>query len=119
MPEAIETERVPEFDLLTEECLTFAQAARWLPSFRGPGKNSPNTIARWCQEGLLSDSRKHRYYLQKVRIGGTNFTSKEALRRFFAKLDDGPSAARPRKRKSSEKRTENAKDILRRRGLLK
>jgi hypothetical protein len=113
-----ETAAPPEYDLLEEECLTFAQAARWLPAFRKTKKNSPSTIARWVFKGLLTDSQTHRVYLERVRIGGTNFTSKEALRRFFDKLNDGPTAKKVKRQRTAKAKVDEAMKVLRERRLL-
>ena len=112
-----EIARTSEYDLLEEECLSFAQAARRLPSVREGESASQYTVARWALKGLRSNSGKC-VLLEKIRIGGRNFTSMEALKRFFDKLNDAPAASKSRKRKSAEERVDEAKEILRRRGLL-
>ena len=43
----------------------------------------------------------------------------EALNRFFDKLNDGPAASKSKKQKSAEEKVDEAKQILRRRGLLR
>ncbi|NLS92124.1 MAG: DUF1580 domain-containing protein [Planctomycetaceae bacterium] len=110
--------RTSEYNLLEEEYLSFAQAARRLPSVREGGSTSQYTVARWALKGLRSDSGEH-VLLEKIRIGGRNFTSMEALNRFFDKLNDGPAASKSKKQKSAEEKVDEAKEILRRRGLLR
>jgi hypothetical protein len=63
-------------DISSEELLTLAQAAR---RYRPPDARplAPSTIWRWHSKGL-SDVR-----LETICIGGTRYTSVEALQRFF------------------------------------
>ena len=122
-----------EWNLLSEECLTFAKAARRLPKVRGNKHPSPSTLYRWATQGRRS--RLGRIVkLEYVRIGGTNCTSMQALTRFFRNLaDDAPSTPSapsgtaaptdghsPREdRAELEKRAARARETLRRRGLIK
>lgn len=107
----------PDRDLLAEECMSFAQAARRLPPVRGTKRMAPSTLFRWATVGRLSLGGK-RVYLETVRVGGTNCTSMQALARFFRALNDCTAAKKSRKQKSAEKKVDKAKEILRRRGLL-
>ena len=56
----------------------------WLPRRRRGKKPNIATIFRWAQKGL------HGVRLETIQIGGTKCTSEEALKRFFARLDDQP-----------------------------
>jgi Protein of unknown function (DUF1580) len=69
-------------DPFSEQVLPFAQVARRLPSIRGGRAVNPATIWRWAAHGVRGTK------LETVKIGGTTCTSLEALRRFFARLDD-------------------------------
>jgi len=115
-------------DLLSEECMSFARAARRLPKVRGEKHPSPSTLWRWAKNGRRSCNGTI-VYLECVRVGGTNCTSMEALRRFFARLNgtnDRPAgeirgtSATPKTsdQKSLAKRAGQATEILRRRGLI-
>jgi hypothetical protein len=119
-------------NLLKEECMSFAEAARKLPIIRGDKPPAPETIWRWAKKGRLSELGR-RTFLEYARIGGTNCTSMQALARFFTRLrDDHPpvtsgSPANPDplskpvtvQHNSPEKRAEQATEILRRRGIVK
>jgi len=119
-------------DLLKEDCMSFAKAARKLPKVRGDKTPAPSTLYRWAKKGRRSESGQI-VHLEYLRVGGTNCTSMEALARFFARLrDDDPPArsctsARPSpmdktdaaKHNSPQKRANEATEILRRRGIVK
>jgi len=113
----------PKYDLLKEHLLTLAQAARRLPSASPDesGSLNPSTVFRWTKGGLLTTSRKMKVRLEKTRIGGRNFTSVEALTRFFERLvDDEPSPDHAESREISlDKQAKNSIRILRQRGRLK
>jgi hypothetical protein len=89
-------------DLLEEECLSLAQAARRLPALRGTtatGKGvHPSTLWRWAKKGINApDGQKVR--LEIVRVGGTNCTTAEALQRFIDRLqgeEAPPETRQPR-----------------------
>jgi Protein of unknown function (DUF1580) len=73
-------------DPLSEQVLSFSAAARRLPRLRGERPISPSTLWRWATHGLQG------VRLEVCRVGGTSVTSEEALRRFFAALDDKPKS---------------------------
>lgn len=50
-------------DLLKEECMSFAEAARKLPIIRGDKPPAPETIWRWAKKGRRSE-RGHRIFLE-------------------------------------------------------
>ena len=70
----------------SEQLISFAEATRRVPSARSGSQLHPNTIWRWAKRGLKTRNGQ-RVYLETVRLGGANFTSVEALSRFFAALD--------------------------------
>ena len=72
-----------------EEVLPFAAAARRLPAMRMGRPVSPATLWRWSSHGVRG------VRLETVKIGGTACTSLEALRRFFARLDDANESPIP------------------------
>jgi hypothetical protein len=71
-------------DPLSEELLTFSQAARRLPRLRNDRPVSPATIWRWGTVGLRGVK------LETTKVGSVNCTSVEALRRFLARLNGQP-----------------------------
>jgi len=67
-------------DLKSEALLTMAQAARLRPLGRGGRPTHPSTIYRWISRGVRG------FRLEGIRLGGTLYTSREALQRFAEKL---------------------------------
>lgn len=67
--------------ILDEQILTLSQAAKRLPRLRGNRPVAVSTLWRWCQRGLRG------VRLEVIRLGGIRVTSEEALRRFFAILN--------------------------------
>ncbi len=76
-------------DLFNGDCLTLAAAARILPRGRKGKKVHTSTLYRWATGGLKGVT------LETVRRGGTIYTSKEALREFFARLSGYEVSAEP------------------------
>jgi hypothetical protein len=72
-------------DPLTEQTIPLAEAARRLPRLRAGRPVAPATLWRWAAHGLRG------VRLETVRLGGTNCTSVEAFRRFFAALGGAPA----------------------------
>ncbi|MGZ0172893.1 MAG: DUF1580 domain-containing protein [Planctomycetales bacterium] len=66
-------------DARTEELLTLTQAAR---RYRPPDARplAPSTIWRWHKKGISG------VRLETVCMGGTRYTSAEALQRYFAQV---------------------------------
>jgi hypothetical protein len=100
-------------DLDEELALPVAAAARWLPAVRGTKHVHPRTIARWANEGLISAAGT-RVVLETFFLGGTRVTTKEAVKRFLARLNDGEpysvgalpaTRAKPAKAKSKSTRS--------------
>ena len=69
-----------KIDLLSDDCLTLAEAAKILPRGRRGKKTHVSTLWRWASCGLRG------VRLETIRKGGMIYTSREALRRFFARL---------------------------------
>jgi hypothetical protein len=63
-------------DALQEELLTLAQAARHARP-KGQRPAAPCTIWRWAKRGISG------VRLETIYMGGTRYTSVEALKRFF------------------------------------
>lgn len=78
------TTPVPIHPLHGETLLSFAAAARQLPS-RSGGRAHPSSIWRWTQVGARTPGGG-RVRLERVKIGSVWFTSREALARFLAAL---------------------------------
>jgi hypothetical protein len=79
--------------LAGEQLRSFAAAARELPSRTG-GHAHATTLWRWATAGAKSPLGV-RVRLERVRIGGTWYTSLESLQRFFAALTATPYAYFP------------------------
>lgn len=111
-----------DHDLLNEECMSIAKAARRLPRVRGSKTPHPSTLYRWAKQGRDSTNGM-KVYLEIVRVGGTNCTSMEALSRFFERLNDDKKESEPvlpkQKQTPIDKRAEEAIRTLRQRGLIK
>jgi hypothetical protein len=71
--------------LAGEDLQTFAAAARLVPSRRG-GTACPSTLWRWSTAGARAPDGR-RIQLERVRIGATWYTSREAVERFLAALN--------------------------------
>jgi hypothetical protein len=77
-------------DALNEELLTFGQAARRARP-KGSRPAAPSTIWRWHSKGIAG------VRLETLCLGGTRYTSAEALQRFFdavtqAREEQGPAS---------------------------
>lgn len=81
-------------DPMAEELLTLAEAAKLVSKRRGNRRTHVSTIWRWCLKGVRG------VLLEKIKIGDTWHTSREALARFFHAVTE---AADPRT--SSTRRT--------------
>lgn len=90
-------------DLSTETVISFADAARRVPSFRTGKRTHVATLFRWAKHGVGGVK------LESARLGGRTITSVEALQRFSDALsrerDDAPPApirTAPSRRKAVE-----------------
>jgi hypothetical protein len=120
------------YDILKEDLITFAQAARMFPKVGGKKHVSLRTMHRWARKGCRSQKAR-KVWLEYAIFGGEYWTSIQALVRFSTRLrDDDPpetpcTPSRPEpsntpgtlKQDSPEKRAEQATKILRRRGIIK
>jgi len=68
---------VSAIDVERESILTFSQAARYVGKLKGQKRIALQTLFRWCTKGRSG------VLLERIYIGGTPCTSKEALQRFF------------------------------------
>jgi hypothetical protein len=93
-------------DPLKEETLNFSRASRRVPSLRKDRPVAPSTLWRWAKIGVRG------IRLETVKIGGTTCTSLEALRRFFAALNNQPNRL-----STSNDRHERAEKQLAERGI--
>ena len=64
-------------DVTTENLITLSKAARDLPSRNGKRGINNSTVWRWTVRGIRGVK------LETVLVGGTRFTSQQALNRFF------------------------------------
>ncbi len=76
-------------DISSERLLTLAQAARIRPPGRRGRPTHPSTVYRWIAQGLKS------HKLEAIRLGGTLYTSAEALQRFAERLTSGADGNGP------------------------
>ena len=74
-------------DISTEQLLTLPQAARVRPHRRLGPPTHPSTVYRWISRGARGAAGV--VQLEGVRIGGSWYTSREALQRFAEALTNG------------------------------
>ena len=65
---------------LSEELVSFREAARLLPRTRNGRSVHVTTLHRWSSHGLRGQR------LETLKVGGSTVTSREALQRFFDRL---------------------------------
>ena len=96
-------------DIKSENLLTVRQAARRIPGRRRGKSIHITAVYRWIQGGV------HGVHLAAAQIGGTTYTSVEALQRFSEALTtarQGPGSVKPLPR-----RVEAAREELGRHGF--
>lgn len=104
-----------------EQCFPLSRAARQLPSIRGKKPPHPMTLYRWATRGLKARSGQ-RIWLETIFIGRTRVTSKEALVRFFDRINDvdyHEVTSSQHKVAELRKRAERAKMFLKRMNMLR
>jgi hypothetical protein len=74
-------------DISTEQLLTLPQAARVRPHGRLGRPTHPSTVYRWISRGARGVAGVVK--LEGVRLGGSWYTSREALQRFAEALTNG------------------------------
>lgn len=108
-------------DFGREELLPLSKAARLLPAVRGSKPPNPSTIFRWTTAGLKSVSGA-KVKLETCFVGKTRFTSREALKRFFDRINDTEFRPLPesadREREVLEKQAAGAMQRMRAAGLI-
>lgn len=67
-------------NIATEEMISLSQAASELPGRKFGRTTSRWTVYRWAKQGCRGQK------LETVCVGGTLFTSRQALHRFFGEL---------------------------------
>lgn len=93
-------------NVFEESVMTLTEAATLLPRRRRGRKPHPTCLYRWAQAGLRSASGIV-VRLETVKVGGTTCTSKEALQRFFDRLqDNSPPVISPAYRTSRSREAE-------------
>ena len=73
-------------DISTEQLLTLPQAARVRPHGRLGRPTHPSTVYRWISRGVRGAAGV--VQLEGVRLGGSWYTSREALQRFADRLTE-------------------------------
>jgi hypothetical protein len=76
-------------DVSSEHVISLADAARLLPARRAGKRPHVSCIYRWTTTGCRG------VVLEKVQIGATRCTSREALERFFSALTAGAQGEPP------------------------
>jgi hypothetical protein len=92
-----------------------ARATRWVPpdTRRGGRPAHVSNLYRWALDGLRGVK------LETIRVGGTLCTSREALERFFDRLDEaartnaGRGEISDRRKREMEEASRKAKEALR------
>ncbi len=100
-------------DVFAEKPIHVKEAIKLVPS-RLPGRRlALATLYRWAQSGVKGKDGS-RVRLEIVKIGGSTFTSQEALRRFFDRLSENPSVEVPLSltARQRRKRSEAARETL-------
>src|SRR5262245_33539402 len=88
------------------EGLSLAQAARGLPRSRGDRPVHPSTLWRWATEGVRT-AGGDRVRLEVARLGCRWTTSKPALQRFLARLNN----VTPAEESATARRTPEAVEV--------
>ncbi len=79
-------------DLLAEELISLAAAARLFPGARGAVRVNPATVHRWCTKGTRTPDGNV-VKLEFVRAGCRVLTSRQAVARYVAALSVAPESA--------------------------
>lgn len=102
-------------DVFTEKVIPLREASQLLPK-RPTGRTlGMATLYRWVQRGVRCKDGG-RAMLEIVKVGGSTYTSQEALQRFFDRLSANPNDVRPPTITAAQRRrqAEAANEILRR-----
>jgi hypothetical protein len=81
-------------DAATEKLIGLAAAARMVPAVDGEGAVTAKTVGRWAKKGIRSPGGLT-VRLEVIRLGRRILTSREAVRRFFEKLQQQPADVLP------------------------
>ena len=81
-------------DLLCEDVVTVARAARYLNEVIPDANYNPATLWRWMKDGRLAESGE-RVFLEHARLGRRIVSSKQALSRFAQRLASGCPTSSP------------------------
>lgn len=91
-------------DITNEELIQLSKVPQHMPKRANGKKIHVSAVYRWINRGLRG------VRLEVIRIGGTSYTSKEALQRFAERLT-GPQSPSPNSRvatKSRQKKIDQA-----------
>jgi hypothetical protein len=108
-------------NLLSETLISFSEAARLIPAYRGQGRCNPSTIFRWATIGITAPSGE-RVFLEVIRLGGRYLTTREALERWAHRLtptrdDAEPTRPTPRTPGRRQRESERAAKQLEKAGI--
>lgn len=92
-------------DISTENLIAIRDAPKHLP-LRNGKKVHVSAVYRWASRGLRGT------VLESIKVGGTTYTSTEALQRFAERLTMGKAYADSPIRPSRRKAVEDAKKYL-------
>lgn len=84
-------------DPATETLLSLSQAARSIPSARTGRGLSTSTVWRWALTGARG------VVLETIMLGGSRYTSREALARFFAACSAASGISQPAERTKTQR----------------
>lgn len=98
------------FDICAEQLLTLREASRLCPGSRQGRPTHVATVYRWTARGIKG------IRLEAVRIGGTLYTSREAMQRFAERLTTNSTprpdeTIQPARRKSAAAVDEQLRDL--------
>lgn len=108
---------LPAIELLSEQLISFSQAARMLPPSRCGRPVSPSCIWRWSRTGVRVGKKV--VLLESVRIASRLVTSVEAIKRFIENQQDrsfvseGSSIPVQKKQRTNSQRARDSENALR------
>jgi hypothetical protein len=91
-------------DFDQEKILTFSEAAKLLPRRRAGRKTHVSTLYRWSSRGVRG------IVLETIQVGGGSCTNREALQRFFDRLQITVHPDQPRSLRSTRSLNKKVKD---------
>jgi hypothetical protein len=99
-------QQTPGIDLASEQLLSFGEACRYIPAFRGSRGTAPSTIWRWAFKGVKTTAGEL-VRLEVLRLGGRWVTSRQALQRFAERLTPANTQPQPIPRSPTARRRDS------------